>query len=385
MPPAPIDSQDAVLPPAGPTPSAAARQRGLWRTRGFVWAGVMAAVLAVHGLIALWVASDRSSMEDTPIPEIPVTLIPLKPVAPPAPPAPPALPAPSAPKPAVKPHPRKLAPPVPRAAPNTLAAPATANTPGPQAASQTVASEGDTSGAPASSAQATSPPGPPLTAAAANGDRFDPPPSATMAYDAYMNGVRNQTGELQWVNANGHYRLRVAVPIIFFGTFEFISEGGFDVNGIAPSRYVEKRGRRAEYVSDFHRDGTPMLHFSRSGQSMPLAPGAQDRFSVMMQLASYARGNPERYAQVGVTHEFTVVDTDSSEVWPVQYVGQETLRTPQGYVETRHFTRLPRKAGDERRVDIWLAPSLDWMPVRVKQTEPSGNEFELVFTQQSSP
>ncbi|WP_150611210.1 DUF3108 domain-containing protein [Pandoraea terrigena] len=343
-------------------------------------------MFAAHMLIAWWVASHRYPPEDTPIPEIPVTLIPLKPVAPPEPPAPPAPPTPRpAVKPVVKPHPRKPAAPVPPAAPNTLAAPATANMPGPQAASQTVASEGDAPGAPASSAQAPLPPGPALTAAAANGDRFDPPPSATMKYDAYMNGVRNQTGELQWVNANGHYRLRVAVPIIFFGTFEFISEGGFDVNGIAPSRYVEKRGRRAEYVSEFHRDGTPTLHFSRSGQSVPLAPGAQDRFSVMMQLASYARGNPERYAQVGVTHEFTVVDTDSSEVWPVQYVGSETLPTPQGYIETRHFTRLPRKAGDERRVDIWLAPSLNWMPVRVKQIEPSGNEFELVFTQTSSP
>ena len=373
MPPASNAADDARSPPAGPTSPTGSRRRG------FVWVGVLAAVFFAHVLLALWVDNHRTPLADTPIPEIPITLIPLKPVAPPAPPAPPP------PEPVVKPARRKPARPAPPAPPNTLAAPATVDTPGPQAASETVAGTGDTADAPASSAQASPPAGPPLTAAAANGDRFDPPPSVTLTYDAFMNGVRNQTGELAWINEDGHYRLRVAVPIIFFGTFEFISEGGFDVNGIAPSRYVEKRGRRAEYVTDFHRDGTPTLSFSRSGQTVPLAPGAQDRFSVMMQLASYARGNPERYTQLGVTHEFTVVDTDSSEVWPVQYVGPETLRTPQGYVETRHFTRLPRKAGDERRVDIWLAPSLDWMPVRVKQTEPSGNEFELVFTQKSSP
>ncbi|VVD82767.1 hypothetical protein PMO31116_01186 [Pandoraea morbifera] len=341
---------------------------------------MLAAVLVVHGLLAMWVALHRTPLDDTPTPVIPITLIPLKPVAPPTPEAP----SPPPPKP-TKPPVRKPAarPAAAPSRPDTLAAPATADTPGPQAASETVAGTGDTPDAAASDAAAQAPPGPPLTAAAANGDKFDPPPSTTLTYDALMNGVRNQTGQLQWVNENGHYRLRIAVPIIFFGTFEFISEGGFDVNGIAPSRYVEKRGRRAEYVTDFLREGAPTLTFSRSGQSAPLAPGAQDRFSVMMQLASYARGNPERYTQVGVTHEFTVVDTDSSEVWPVQYVGSETLTTPQGYVETRHFTRLPRKAGDERRVDIWLAPSLDWMPVRVKQTEPSGNEFELIFTQKS--
>ncbi|CFB62247.1 DUF3108 domain-containing protein [Pandoraea apista] len=369
MPPALNDSTDAVSTPPGPTPPVS--RRG-W----VVWVSVLVTVFVAHVLIALWVASHRTTLDETPIPEIPITLIPLKPVAPPAPPAPPV------PKPAVKQSPRK---PVAPSRPDTLAAPATADTPGPQAASETVAGDGNTPGAPASQAQAAPPAGPPLTAAAANGDKFDPPPSVTLTYDALMNGVRNQTGEMQWVNENGHYRLRVAVPIIFLGTFEFISEGGFDVNGIAPSRYVEKRGRRAEYITDFHRDAPPTLTFTRSGQSLPLAPGAQDRFSVMMQLASYARGNPERYTQVGVTHEFTVVDTDSSEVWPVQYVGVETLRTPHGYVETRHFTRLPRKAGDERRVDIWLAPSLDWLPVRVKQTEPSGNEFELIFSQKSAP
>ncbi|WP_374619029.1 DUF3108 domain-containing protein [Pandoraea sp.] len=373
MPPASNAADDARSPPAGPTSPTGSRRRG------FVWVGVLAAVFFAHVLLALWVDNHRTPLADTPIPEIPITLIPLKPVAPPAPPAPPP------PEPVVKPARRKPARPAPPAPPNTLAAPATVDTPGPQAASETVAGTGDTADAPASSAQASPPAGPPLTAAAANGDRFDPPPSVTLTYDAFMNGVRNQTGELAWINEDGHYRLRVAVPIIFFGTFEFISEGGFDVNGIAPSRYVEKRGRRAEYVTDFHRDGTPTLSFSRSGQTVPLAPGAQDRFSVMMQLASYARGNPERYTQLGVTHEFTVVDTDSSEVWPVQYVGTETLPTPQGYIETRHFTRLPRKSGDERRVDIWLAPSLDWLPVRVKQTEPSGNEFELIFTRKSPP
>ncbi|MFK0377412.1 DUF3108 domain-containing protein [Pandoraea sp. NPDC090278] len=350
-------------------PSGTGRQGRRWG----LWVGVLAAVFVVHVFIAFWVAVHRTTLDDTPIPSIPITLIPLKPVAPPEPPAPP----PPKPKPVVKPRPPAPAP------PDTLAAPVATDTPGPVAASETVAGEGDTPGAKASDAAAA--PGVPLTAAAANGDKFDPPPSVTLTYDALMNGVRNQTGQLHWINENGHYTLRVAVPIIFFGTFEFISEGGYDANGIAPSRYVEKRGRRAEYITDFHRDSTPTLHFSRSGQSVPLAPGAQDRFSVMMQLASYARGNPERYTQVGVTHEFTVVDTDSSEVWPVQYVGSETMATRNGYVETRHFTRLPRKAGDERRVDIWLAPSLDWLPVRVKQTEPSGNEFELIFTEKSPP
>ncbi|GAB3625704.1 DUF3108 domain-containing protein [Pandoraea terrae] len=320
-------------------------------------------VLAVHGGVAWWVAGHRTPLDDTPVPEVPIVLIPLRPVAPPAPPAP-------RPKPRAVPKPAPAKP----APPDTLAAPATAVTPGPAPSDTTQAGAGDTASATSASAATAS-----SAAAPADTDRFDPPPTVTLTYDALMNGVRNQTGELHWVNDNGHYALNVAVPIIFFGTFEFTSAGSFDANGIAPSRYVEKRGRRAEYVTDFRRDAAPALAFSRTGQTAPLAPGAQDRFSVMMQLAGLVRGNPERYAQLGVTHEFTVADTDSSEVWPVQYVGKEMLRGPDGYLETRHFTRLPRKDGDRRRVDIWLAPELGWLPVRVRQVEPSGNEFELIF------
>lgn len=362
------DPETAQGTPSSTGPSRKPPPRRRWGR----WIAVALAVLLVHVGITLWVAVHRTPLDDTPVPVIPITLIPLKPVAPPAPPAP----KPEPPKPKPKPQPPAPAP----APPDTLAAPVTTDAPGPQAASATVAGDGATPGATASAAQAAPTP---ASAAAADTDKFSPPPSATLSYDALMNGVRNQTGELHWVNANGHYQLKVSVPILFLGTFDFISEGGFDANGIAPTRYVERRGRRAEYVTDFHRDGTPTLSFSRSGKSVPLAPGAQDRFSVMMQLASLARGNPERYTKVGVTHEITVVDTDSSETWPVQYVGKETLSTPQGYVETRHFTRLPRHDGDKRRVDIWLAPALNWMPVRVKQVEPSGNEFELIFTRKS--
>ncbi len=41
--------------------------------------------------------------------------------------------------------------------------------------------------------------------------------------------------------------------------------------------------------------------------------------------------------------------------------------------------RLPRRAGDTRRIDIWLAPSLGWLPVRMVQTEPNGAQIELLL------
>jgi hypothetical protein len=120
------------------------------------------------------------------------------------------------------------------------------------------------------------------------------------------------------------------------------------------------------------------IAFTRTPATLPLPDGAQDRFSMVMQLASLVRGDPAAY-KPGVTRQFFVIDNNSGENWPVETIGDETIRTAQGYLETRHFKRLPRHDGDLRRIDVWLAPSLGWLPARIMQTEPNGTQFELVW------
>jgi len=99
---------------------------------------------------------------------------------------------------------------------------------------------------------------------------------------------------------------------------------------------------------------------------------------MVMQLASLVRGDPDAYTP-GVTREFYVADNDSGETWPITTIGDETVSTDHGYLTARHFMRLPRREGDKRRIDVWLAPSLGWLPARLVQTEPNGNQFELVW------
>ena len=132
-----------------------------------------------------------------------------------------------------------------------------------------------------------------------------------------------------------------------------------------------------EDVAIFNRTDKKIA-FTRTPTTLPLPDGAQDRFSMVMQLASLVRGDPAAY-KPGVTRQFFVVDNDSGENWPVETIGDETIRTAQGYLETRHFKRLPRHDGDLRRIDVWLAPSLGWLPARIVQTEPNGTQFELVW------
>lgn len=231
----------------------------------------------------------------------------------------------------------------------------------------------------ASRTLAASAPSPASAPVAPGGEKFTLPPSADIRYDTFYNGVQNQVGTLRWTTDGAHYQMVVSMTLPFVGTYSFTSEGRVDAFGLAPQRYVEQRGRRGTDTTRFERDTPPgRIAFSRSPQTVPLSDGAQDRFSMVMQLASLVRGNPSAYTP-GVTRQFFVADSDSGETWPVEMIGTESVQTRQGFVDALHFMRLPRRDGDRRRIDVWLCPMLDYLPVRLVQTEPNGTQVELLW------
>lgn len=213
--------------------------------------------------------------------------------------------------------------------------------------------------------------------AVASGDKFSVPPSGELRYDTLVNGVMNQTGTIHWTNDGQHYEMVVSIPLPFVGPYVYSSKGHIDTFGIAPDQYSEQRGRRAADIAVFNRE-TRQIVYTRTPNSQPLADGAQDRFSVVMQLSSLVRGSPDQY-KPGVTRQFSVADNDSNEVWALETVGDENVQSRGGFTTARHFTRLPRREGDKRKLDIWLAPALGWLPVRILQTEPNGMQIEMLW------
>lgn len=337
------------------------------------WPRWVLAVLIVAGLhwsAMRWIEHNRQPTNAPPeAPPVQVELLTPKPIAPPAPTPPkPAAPAPTPPK-AAAPAPETKATPAP-------APVLTAATPQPDAPA---AASGVAASAPAQ-AQAPAPAVPP---AAASGDKFSVPPSGELRYDTLVNGVMNQTGTIHWINDGQHYEMVVSIPLPFVGPYVYSSKGHIDGFGIAPEQYSEQRGRRAADIAIFNRE-TKQIVYTKTPQSQPLADGAQDRFSVVMQLASLVRGAPDKY-KPGVTRQFSVADNDSNEIWPIETVGDETVQARGGFTTARHFTRLPRKEGDRRKLDIWLAPSIGWLPVRILQTEPNGMQIELLWAGNLTP
>jgi Protein of unknown function (DUF3108) len=359
--------------------------------RWVVWLVALLVVLALHWVAGRWVERSRNASNPVPAEHVPVQveLLTPKPVAQaPKPVAPPPVVKPKpVPKPALKPAPQpqpthaittpqtEQVAQAAQAAQAAEAAQAAQAEQAAQAAAQAAAkAAGDAAASQAAAAAAK---------AAATGDKFSVPPSGELRYDTRINGVMNQTGNIHWVNDGQHYEMVVSIPLPFVGPYVYSSKGHIDGFGIAPEQYSEQRGRRAADITVFDR-ATKQLVYTRTPNNQPLADGAQDRFSVVMQLSSLVRGAPDSY-KPGVVRQFSVADNDSNEIWPIETVGDENVQTADGNVQARHFTRLPRREGDRRRLDIWLAPALSWLPVRILQTEPNGMQIEMLWRGKLQP
>ncbi|MBY4750777.1 DUF3108 domain-containing protein [Burkholderia dolosa] len=344
--------------------------------RRWLRAGVaLVVVLVLHALAALWLVRNRESFAPPDAADVPVQVELLKPQPIER------RPAAAAPKPAERaaaPVPKPAAPQPAQSREPVLTSTQTDERGEPPPAASAASAASGTSGAsgtqPASAAGAggAATPGP-----TTNGVKFSVPPSADLQYDTFYNGMQNMIGTIHWRTDGRTYDLSVSMPVPFVGPFNYRSEGRIDAFGIAPDRYVEQRGRRPEDIAIFNREIHQVV-FTRTPNNAPLPDGVQDRFSMLIQLSALVRGNPSAY-KPGVTQQFFVIDNNSGETWPIAVIGDERVQTQAGIVDARHFMRLPRRDGDTRRIDMWLAPSLGWLPVRLVQTEPNGAQIELLW------
>lgn len=203
-------------------------------------------------------------------------------------------------------------------------------------------------------------------------------PSADLVYSikARQRGIA-LSGESvsNWRAGDGKYSLLAETKAALFGKIlEQRSEGAIDDFGLAPAQFVEKRFRKEAATTTFKRDSKTIV-FSEGDDSYPLKGGEQDRNSTIWQLVSIARATPEKFTP-GSEWSFFVAGRRDAEPWTFKVVKQETVATGQGLVEAVHLTKAPPPDKKGQQVDLWLAPSLEWYPVKVTFADEDGDYVE---------
>lgn len=204
------------------------------------------------------------------------------------------------------------------------------------------------------------------------------PPSADLHYAirAQQSGFSlNGEALLTWRTSADSFSIDTETRSALFGKIiESKSTGTIDSFGLAPVSFVEKRFRKESTTTTFNRAGK-LISFAGTPETYPLLGGEQDRNSAIWQLIAVARANTAAFKPNSVW-DFFVAGPRDAEPWLFKVIDQEKIHTALGDQRTVHLNRAPPPDSKGQQLDIWLAPDLEWYPVRLRFSDGDGDYIE---------
>jgi hypothetical protein len=184
------------------------------------------------------------------------------------------------------------------------------------------------------------------------------PPPCTLRYDLVRQPADGApapagTAHLSWRTDGDRYLLDLDGAL---GRLH--SEGAGGDAGIVPRRALEETDA-GPLVTEFDADGQRVL-FRATGTESPDNVGIQDRASLLMQLAGIGLAEPD---QVRDSVDVVVAGARDLRIAHFRVLGREDVATGAGTFSTWHLAELA--APGVARLDVWLAPERDWLPVRL--------------------
>lgn len=176
---------------------------------------------------------------------------------------------------------------------------------------------------------------------------------------------------LDWTHDGQDYEARLELTAPGFRGRVQRSTGRITAQGLEPGYFSDRY--RGEQATHFDRAQDRVV-FSSNRPEAALAQGMQDRLSVVLQLAALVAGDPTRFVQ-GTPIEVPTAGTRDAEPWTFTVQGEEDLVLPGGPVRALKLQKDPRREYDQR-VELWLAPRMDYAPVRWRLTAPDGGAVE---------
>jgi hypothetical protein len=209
------------------------------------------------------------------------------------------------------------------------------------------------------------------------------PESVLLKYD-----IRGETrgfpytvnGEMLWKHDGATYEARLSISHFLLGSRVQSSKGQIGSFGLEPLRFGDKV--RSEVAAHFDRAKTRVT-FSANTPDVALQAGAQDQLSVFIQLAAMLGSDPARYP-VGAGLPFQAIGPRSSEDWVFKVEGPEKLTLPGGEVTAIKLSRAAIGEFDARG-EVWLAPSMGYMPARIRITQSNGDFIDQRWSSSQKP
>jgi hypothetical protein len=218
-------------------------------------------------------------------------------------------------------------------------------------------------------------------AAAADGEAFQWPTSTRLTYALTGNyrGEINGDAQVEWIRVGTRYQVHVDLKVGPLISRRMSSEGELVGDRLLPSRYDEE----TKVVFREPRRLTILLGPDEivlaTGERRERAAGVQDSASQFIQLAALFSTRPD-LLQTGGTIEVLLALRNRIGTWVYDVLGQEDIDTPFGPLATYHLR--PRRVvsgGNELSAEIWFAPQLRYLPVRIRIRQDAETFVDLVI------
>ena len=198
---------------------------------------------------------------------------------------------------------------------------------------------------------------------------FSWPPSTRLTYTLtglYRNGPLYGKASVEWRRAGTHYQVQFDIHVSPFFDQHMFSDGQITDDGLSPQHYdeafevplVTPRVRKI----DFSADEVTLAN----GTRVIRPPQTQDGASQFVQFVWLFSTHPE-LLRPGNVVDIPLALNNNLRRWHYQVVGPETLWLAFGQLETVHVRPLldgPRRP-NEYPFEIWTAPTLQYLPVRI--------------------
>ncbi len=358
------------------------------RTR---WAALFAVVLLLHGLAASWLDDNLVGWGagQQPMPQrMEVAFVrTLEPAAPA--PVVVAAPAPAAP---AAPRPRRVRAPA-RAASAASAASAPEDIkPAPVAMVEEVlpvAAVATPPPEPAASEPLPSPAAvaaPSAPSASAAEASFEWPPSTRLTYKLVGNyrGEIHGSARVQWVRVGPRYQVHMDVSVgpsfAPLMSRNMTSDGELGEAGLVPRRYDEATKLPFQSPRRVAVQFTPETVTLANGSTREAMAGVQDTASQFVQMTWLFTTRPE-LLRVGNSISLPLALPRRMDRWTYDVLAEQRLATPVGELDTFHLK--PRRADDRPRgelsAEVWFAPSLQYLPVRIRIQQDAETYIDLMM------
>ena len=212
------------------------------------------------------------------------------------------------------------------------------------------------------------------------------PPSTRLSYalSGNMRGEVHGDAQVEWVREGARYQVHLDVTVGMsmapLSVRRMSSEGELSSGGLVPRRYDEdtkvmfRDRRRLTLLFDTDAISMP------DGRREPTWRGVQDTASQFVQLAWLFTTRPA-LLRPGNSVDLPLALPRRVDRWVYDVLGEEPVYTAFGEVAAFHLRpRRAARSGGDLVAEIWFAPTLRYLPVRIRIAQDESTFADLVLS-----